>query len=34
MPEHDPERAVCLELAEGYERLAGMLEKSSRRVGD
>lgn len=29
MPEDDSERAVCLELAEGYERLAGLLENRS-----
>jgi hypothetical protein len=26
MPEDHPERAVCLELAEGYERLAALME--------
>jgi hypothetical protein len=27
VPEDHPERAVCLELAEGYERLAALLEQ-------
>ena len=27
VPEDNPKRAVCLELAEGYERLADLLEK-------
>jgi hypothetical protein len=27
LPEDDPERAVCVELAEGYEKLATLLER-------
>jgi hypothetical protein len=33
LPEDDPERPICLELAEGYERLADLLEEQRRKFG-
>jgi hypothetical protein len=32
LPCEDPGRAVCLELAEGYERLAALLEQQQRLI--
>jgi hypothetical protein len=29
LPEDDPERAVCVDLAEGYDRLATLLEQKA-----
>jgi hypothetical protein len=33
LPENDPNRAHCLEIAEGYEKLAAQLELRSRFAG-
>jgi hypothetical protein len=30
LPEDHPERAVCMELADGYDRLAALLEQRGR----
>jgi hypothetical protein len=30
LPEDHPERAVCIELADGYDRLATLLEQRAR----
>jgi hypothetical protein len=32
LPEDHPERAVCVELADGYDRLAALLEQRGRRT--
>ena len=31
LPDDDPERAVCIELADGYDRLATLLEQRAGR---
>ena len=32
LPEGDPQRATCLEIAEGYEKLANLIEAQQRRA--